>query len=141
MTLSVLVKEGPPSGVTLKGAQSLTGRWKGSEEGEGRHPPAGGQHQPVPHTDRGGHRAKNGEHKVLMAALGSSACPGQPWRGGVTWGPRFAQYALRPQQARPARARDGAATGKQKQARPPEAETLRGPVPLISFSRLKGSTD
>lgn len=63
---------------------------KKEKAGQQGHVPAGSQHQPVPRTDRGGHKAKNGEHKVLMAALGSSACPGQPWwRWGVTWGPRF----------------------------------------------------
>ena len=96
----------------------------------------------MPHTDRAGHRAKNAEHEVCVAELGSAAGPGQPWwTGGVTWGPRSAQHALRPQQARPARAHDGAATEKQKQARPSEAEALRGhSATFLSFSWLKRST-
>lgn len=114
---------------------------KKEKAGQQGHAPAGGRHQPVPHTDRAGHRAKDGEHRGCVAELGSAAGLGQPWSGGVTWGPRSAQHALRPQQARPARAQDGAATGKQKQARPSETEALRGHrATFISLSWLKRST-
>lgn len=78
-----------------------------------------------------------------MAELRTSAGPGQPrWGQGVTWGPRSAQHALRPQKARPARAHDGAATGRQKQARPSEVETLRGhSATFTPFSWQKRNTD
>lgn len=50
--------------------------------GQQGHAPAGGRHQPVPHTDRAGHRAKDGEHRGCVAELGSAAGLGQPWSGG-----------------------------------------------------------
>ena len=83
VNLRVLVKEGTPSGVTLKGAQSLTGRWKGSEEGEGRtagHVPAGGRislcrTQTVPDT---GQRTRS----TRFAWLSWGALPVRASRGG-----------------------------------------------------------
>lgn len=78
------MKEGPPSGVTLKGARSLTGRWKRGEEGEGRtagHTPAGGQHRPVP---RNRPRRTQGPRTVSMrlAWLSCGPLPVRASRGG-----------------------------------------------------------
>lgn len=83
-SLSVLMKEGPPSGVTLKGAQSLTGRWKGGEEGEGRaagHTPVGGQHRSAP---RNRARRTQGPRTVStrLAWLSCGALPVWASRGG-----------------------------------------------------------
>ena len=78
------MKEGPPSGVTLKGAQSLTGRWKGVEEGEGRaagHTPVGGQHRSAP---RNRARRTQGPRTVStrLAWLSCGALPVRASRGG-----------------------------------------------------------